>query len=361
MGDYSKSELLPGIFFAAFLAGACGMGGYYLPGAMHGAGSPLSGDILRGKWAPKFEKAFGDALPVGTQSRDGWGLAEYEAFGQGRKGVVVGREGWLYTAEEFSCPVDAEDNLKQNLSYIADKVKGFTAKNIRTIVALIPAKARALPEHLNGAALPGCRRDLYQNARNTLLQQGVPVADVLGAMQSQIARDDLYLKTDTHWTQEGARVAAKQVAAAAHTFNNLDLPPGTFESEPTAAGKRDGDLARYLPGAGVAPEPFKAWKTSATVSVAGTGSMQDLLGDAPAPAVTLVGTSYSANPSWNFDGFLKEALKSDVLNMAEEGQGPLVVMDKYLAGNGIKDSPPKLLVWEIPERYLVMPHGVAPQ
>ena len=38
-------------------------------------------------------------------------------------------------------------------------------------------------------------------------------------------------------------------------------------------------------------------------------------------AVGLVGTSYSANPNWNFVGALKEALHSDVVNYAEDGHG----------------------------------------
>src|SRR5262249_43868401 len=109
MPEPTKNELLPGIFFTAFMACAFRMSGFYFPGALKNIETPLSRDIRKGKWAPKFEKAFGDALPVGTMSRDGWGLAEYRLFTQGRKGVVVGRNGWLYTAEEFSCPADAAE------------------------------------------------------------------------------------------------------------------------------------------------------------------------------------------------------------------------------------------------------------
>ena len=75
--------------------------------------------------------------------------------------------------------------------------------------------------------------------------------------------------------------------------------------------------------------------------------------------MTLVGTSYSANTNWNFEGFLKEYLETDVLNMADQGLGPLVVMDKYLENDAWKNSPPRLVIWEMPERYLLMPHGVS--
>ena len=45
--------------------------------------------------------------------------------------------------------------------------------------------------------------------------------------------------------------------------------------------------------------------------------------------------------------------------MADQGLGPLVVMDKYLENDAWKNSPPRLVIWEMPERYLLMPHGVS--
>ncbi|MBX9755308.1 MAG: alginate O-acetyltransferase, partial [Pseudomonadaceae bacterium] len=79
----------------------------------------------------------------------------------------------------------------------------------------------------------------------------------------------------------------------------------------------------------------------------------DLFSDSQVP-VALVGTSYSANPRWNFLGALRQALGSDVLNYAEDGHGPLLPMLKYLQSAGLKDSPPQLVIWEFPERYLPM-------
>jgi alginate O-acetyltransferase complex protein AlgJ len=74
--------------------------------------------------------------------------------------------------------------------------------------------------------------------------------------------------------------------------------------------------------------------------------------------VTLVGTSYSAGRPWNFDGALKEVLGADVLNVAAEGQGPLVPMQRYLDSPRFADAPPALVIWEIPERYVVLPQGL---
>jgi len=44
--------------------------------------------------------------------------------------------------------------------------------------------------------------------------------------------------------------------------------------------------------------------------------------------------------------------------MADQGLGPLVVMDKYLQSDAWKNNPTCLVVWEMPERFLLMPHGI---
>jgi alginate O-acetyltransferase complex protein AlgJ len=72
-----------------------------------------------------------------------------------------------------------------------------------------------------------------------------------------------------------------------------------------------------------------------------------------APRLALVGTSYSAQPSWNFHGALQEALGEDVGNYAKEGLGPFAPMFEYLRSKDFAQAPPRLVLWEIPERYLV--------
>ena len=75
--------------------------------------------------------------------------------------------------------------------------------------------------------------------------------------------------------------------------------------------------------------------------------------------VALVGTSYSANPNWNFLGALQQALRSDVANYAEDGHGPILPMLKYLQSDEFKNSAPQVLIWEFPERYLPMKNDLS--
>lgn len=69
----------------------------------------------------------------------------------------------------------------------------------------------------------------------------------------------------------------------------------------------------------------------------------------------LVGTSYSANELWDFPGALRKHLGRDLINVAEEGDGPLVPMVSYLNSSDFENHPPQVVIWEFPERYLAQP------
>ncbi len=45
----------------------------------------------------------------------------------------------------------------------------------------------------------------------------------------------------------------------------------------------------------------------------------------------------------------------DVVNLAREGDGPFAPMAEFLSSGELKRLSPKLVIWEIPERYLVQP------
>jgi alginate O-acetyltransferase complex protein AlgJ len=55
-------------------------------------------------------------------------------------------------------------------------------------------------------------------------------------------------------------------------------------------------------------------------------------------------------PRWGFEALLRAALKSPLTNVSEKGQGPFEPMAAYRAS--LAEPLPKLVIWEIPERYL---------
>jgi alginate O-acetyltransferase complex protein AlgJ len=339
-----------GIFFVAFLVVAG------ITGLLHirQLDPPTIPGLTRGEWSVKVEKRLSDILPINTASRGLWGKAEYSAFHEGRKGVVVGRDGWLFTDEEFSCPEHAAENLADNFAFIEKARAALIDKGVKVAVVLVPAKARVYSQHLE-AALPQCRKNVYAYTQAFLKANGIPATDLAEVMHGE----DLYLRTDTHWSPRGAKLAALTARDTVEArWPELKLPVMRFSSQAGPEKDHAGDLMRYLPGvSAVAPDRILSFTTEGPP----TASAASLLGDdaLSVPQAVLVGTSYSANVNWNFAGFLKEALQADVLNMADEGLGPMAVMDRYLASDAFKNTPPKLLVWEMPERFLLMPHGVS--
>lgn len=339
----------PGIFLLCFTGLACAMAFMHLGQAMSGTGLPAKGEVRKGEWMPKFEKTLGEKLPVYEPSRKLWGAGEFLAFGQGRKGVVVGKDGWLFTDEEFSCPKGSQTVMDEHLTFMKDVQSKLQQKNVELAVVLLPAKTRIFRDHTGDTKIPACREKIYTDTLNYLRGQNIETVNVLGAMEVQPQHDNLFLKTDTHWTPEGAKLAA---LAAAQSVSAPEGSEKAFFNKPVKIATHEGDLLRYLPGVDEKKVPRDQIQEFATES-GDEKQSDDLFGDA-APPITLVGTSYSANPKWNFEGFLKEVYQSDILNMADDGQGPFTVMEKYLEDDAWKNSPPKLVLWEVPERYLTI-------
>lgn len=338
-----------GPFLVFFVLAAAVTTCFFMPAAGSKTGTPHPADIIQGTWAVRFEKALGEVLPVYDPSRHFWGWLDYTLFRQGRKGVVIGADGWLFTDEEFSCPPHSLANTSENLRYISTVRDILKEKGTRLVVVLIPAKARLYADRLARHKIPPCRLGLYADAHAALTAAAIPAADLLAAMIGNEHKDKLYLKTDTHWSPDGAKLAAE---ITAQSLKGMAIKHDPFTITAGETAPHIGDLTRYVPGVG-APAIIPDTLTSFSATGPETN---DLFSD-NVPDVTLVGTSYSANSLWGFEGFLKTALQSDLLNMADEGLGPFAVMDAYLGNDVWKKTPPRLLIWEIPERYIMMPRN----
>src|SRR5690606_19523373 len=320
------------------------------------AGTPW----LNGKLAHAIEKHYDKGFPVKEFGTNAWAALEYGLFGEGRPGVVVGREGWLFTDEEFK-PAEQASQLDDNWKLIAGVQQELQRRGIELQLVLLPAKARLYPEHLGGDRQPSAQQQkLYAQARERMRQLGLQGPDLLAALQGGKAGGQVFLRTDTHWTPYGADVVARAVAD--HLSRSSQWQGGGVEylTQVTGRETHKGDLLSYLPldpyFADMQP-PREELEKRRTEPRDGEGG-GDLFGDS-APEVALVGTSYSANPQWNFLGALRQSLATDLYNYAEDGHGPLVPMLRLLAKGEEETRGIKLLLWEVPERYLAMPSDLS--
>ncbi len=183
---------------------------------------------------------------------------------------------------------------------------------------------------------------------------GLPVTDLLTAFNG--VRNPLYYRTDTHWNQDGAAIAAAATAAATDAPIGRDRP---FHTEFGPEADRAGDLLRlmsldHVPDAAdqAAPpaRPRAPATTTETNPPADTGGLLD---DAPVPEVVLVGSSYSVNA--NFLGALEQALSAPVGQFAQAGGAFWGSARDYFRSPAFHETPPKLVIWEIPERVVNQP------
>jgi alginate O-acetyltransferase complex protein AlgJ len=298
--------------------------------------------LLDGERSKALETSLEKAFPLRQAAIDVWGSLEFGLFGNGRKGVLVGSDGWFYSSEEFERPKNFDSEIASKLKYVTQVKTALENAGIKLAVVLVPAKARVYPEHLGRYVRPKYWDDVYAKFLAGLNAKGVIAPNILNAVK---VRDAMFLKTDTHWTPQGARVAAHAVAQVVKP--QLEFQSQVFSEKPGKAATHEGDLLKFIPLAGFSQKPAPDQLQTPTVEgteSAGTG----LFGDTKIE-VALVGTSYSANPKFNFDGALKLELQADVLNLALEGKGPITPMREFL-----KALPEnlKLVVWEIPERFL---------
>lgn len=310
--------------------------------------------VVDGAWADAYQRALDEASPLLAPSRTVWGVIDLVVFGQGRPGVLVGADGWLYSAEEYDVVADVPAAIRAWSDTVAAVAARLAEDDIALVVALVPSKAVMVPDPAP-APLPDGARVRYQATLDALHAHGVLAPDLRPALAEASEHGAVYLRTDTHWTPHGALAAARAVArtvAERAPFPGLEATP--YRTDTLGAEPLLGDLSTFLdlgPLAGrIGPRP-DLLEVRRTVSLEGPG--EDLFAEVSLP-VALVGTSYSADPRWNLPGSLRDALGADVHEAALSGLGPLEPLERYLASEAFINTPPEVVVWEIPERYLTL-------
>lgn len=309
---------------------------------------PSLAEFLNGKWTSSYETTFDEALFHYKPSLDFWNITNYKLFKEGKDGVIIGKEGWLFTTEEFDRPKGFADNLKFNTDFIAQTHDALAEKNVQLFVVPIPSKTRLLKTKLERQKLPTYRNTLYRDFISYLNKQNIRHLDLAFYVQNP---ESFFLKTDTHWTAAGAELTAKHVARRVFDLNLIENKGDTFATTLSQPQTYEGDLMRYTVNGDAARYVGLNADTIQIPKTMSTTPNDDLFSDTQID-IALVGTSYSANKEWNFEGFLKQYINADLLNMADEGLGPFETMQNYLLSSTFKNTPPKLVVWEIPERFL---------
>jgi alginate O-acetyltransferase complex protein AlgJ len=245
--------------------------------------------------------------------------------------------------------------------------KTLSAKGIKLLVVVVPDKTRIEASQLGMLHRPSRyaqRASQWVTDLNSSGIDALDLTDTLAAFKQK--HTAAFLKSDSHWTEQGAQAAAIAVSAEVLHLKITPSPAQTWVVDKRIDSSRSGDLIRlagvdWLP-TGLQPEQDIAQETSFKVddrknnapgssaqSVAST-STDDLFGDTDLPNIVVIGTSYSRTS--NFVAFIEKELNAKVANLARSGGDFSGAMNAYLSSVAFKKTPPKLVIWEIPERVL---------
>ena len=301
-----------------------------------------------------FEDAFDEALIVRSTAIKGWNAVRYAVFSETLPGAVSGHDHWLFSDEEYQVVPANDQKLDDSLAIVVAQSQRLEAMGASVIVALLPDKARIATTKVKRQR-PEAVAQRYDAAVASLQAAGLRVVDPRQALLDAQAEAPVFMERDTHWTPFGARVVAEAVAPLISDVTGQNTQ---FETVLAKTEEHIGDLITFADAGalnatiGLGPQEVAIFETTQANSGAGDLSA-GLFGDVSIP-VTLVGTSYSAIPTWNFAGFLMQASSTDLLNRSLEGQGPFAPMTVYLDELDGGAAVPDVVVWEIPERYLTV-------
>ena len=343
------------LYIALFMALLLALGAWSTR-SFFGFSTTAETTVLNGRWSKAVETHYDDEFPIKRLGTNLWAALDFKLFNEGRPGVVLGRDQWLYSDEEFNPIVNEELNLQGNYALVEGVRQTLQKRGVKLVMAIVPAKVRLYPEHLGDVHPASIHDNLYKDFHARVAANKILAPDLLGPLQqAKQSGQQVFLRTDTHWTPTGAEIAAKQLARTIAEKTPLNSAPQRFVTEAEKTEQHKGDLTLFLPldplFSNLMPPQEPLEKRTTRVAEDQPAGDDALFADSEVP-VALIGTSYSANPSWNFVGALKEALQSDVVNYSEDGHGPILPMLSYLKSDAFKDSPPQVLIWEFPERYL---------
>jgi len=270
--------------------------------------------------------------------------------------VRQGCADWLFLADELKIDHHAQRNADAKSQAMIDLQQQLSQRGISLLVVIVPDKSRIASEQRCALQRPAILEGRIRAWTAKLKAAGVSNLNLTEVLASLGASS--YLRTDTHWSESGAKAAADAIAQRLKALGINPTPHRSFTQSQAPLAIRPGDLV-HLAGLDwlplkwqPAPErvaPTTTHELPAT-SAENVDTEQDLFGDADLPNTVLIGTSFSRNS--NFAGFLQQALGAPVGNFAKDGGGFSGAANSYLNSPASKETPPKQIIWEIPERDL---------
>jgi len=350
-------SLLPGFALAAILAAGFiasidalvlrhgdWSGGFSLQALVDGdATSALAKSLQK-------QMPFADAL-VTADRVVGW-----VALGDLGPRVRRGCDGWLFLTDELVVHPGREKVFHARLAMIGRVARFLESRGIALVVMPVPDKSRFATPYLCGIERAPALADRLQRFAAGLKARSIKAVDLSQALGTRDGEG--YYRTDTHWNEQGARRVAEAIAADLRRWGLAPAVRLTFELTAEPERERVGDLIRLAGLDQVSPlmRPRGDLESPVRIKQIATQAV-GILDDIAAPEVTVIGTSFSRRG--NFIGSMSLVLAAPVANMAQDGGWVFTAATDYFRNPAFAETPPRVIVWEIPERLLDEPLAAA--
>jgi alginate O-acetyltransferase complex protein AlgJ len=201
-----------------------------------------------------FENYFNDSFSLRGRLIRWNNLMRLKLFDESRvKGVRVGRDGWLFYADEWALedyenviPYRPEDLVK--IRTVLEQRRVWLEQRGISFFAIVPPNTQTIyPEYLPPAVHKlGKKSRLDQVAEYLKAYPEIELVDVRGALLNAKGAQRLYNRTDSHWNDYGAFIAYDALMQRVEKYfpnvKRLAIEDFTVKTE---EGK-GGDLARML-------------------------------------------------------------------------------------------------------------------
>lgn len=308
--------------------------------------------ILSGESTRRFTKLLNQYFVLGSAFSHIEHGMQWNLTGDWGGRVRAGCDDWLFLTDELEIHPGRLKSAEFRAALAVQLDRRLQQRGIKLFVVVVPDKTR-----IERAKLCGLRRSSLFDMRidswlDTLKAGGIETLNLTSTLSSMPG--ERYYRTDTHWNEAGANGAALALASSLRALQWVSAADANDVTLSTQNIARPGDLVRLagLDGLPALLSPKLELAPSTTVAPVAVAS-DDLFGDAGLPTTALIGTSYSRNS--NFVPFLEHHLGEAVANLAKDGGDFSGAATAFFASPAFRDHPPKLLIWEVPERVIEMP------
>lgn len=317
-------------------------------------------------WSGEMTRNFAERLSKATLPKEAAQLQRglnWSVLGDLGPRVRMGCSGWWFLKDEFIVHQSGQKNAQMRAAIVARTQAKLAERGISLLLVTIPDKSRVERSNLCGLKRPPALENRLHEWDAALKKNGVNNLDLQLVMVNSAKEKKtraFFLRTDTHWNEIGASAAASAIAEYITSMAVPIVPEQVYEIQKHGAKQRWGDLTQ-LAGLdewpfmrGLMPDTIKSLEFIPVSENSEINGADDLFGDSELPSVALIGTSYS-NASY-FVGQLQYKLRTRIGNFALDGGNFSGAAREYFSSEAYVGTPPKVIIWEVPERVLQMPY-----